>query len=248
MPREARDYIPHRGDKRPSPLGTTLFVLLRALDPLLQYTLLTTFSRPQTPSFSSLTPLHLTLLTLSLLSALKQILWILFLSYEYMPAAGALGVCLFNSLCNSLNTVAFTYTYTSTSTTIFHPTTLLGLALFTTGLTLELVSETQRRLFKSSLPPSTPSSSPPKLYTSGLFSLIRNPNYAGYALWRTGYAVVGGGLVLGAVVGGFVVWDFVTRAVPTLEMYCERVYGGGDGGEWGRYVERVRWRLIPGVY
>lgn len=76
---------------------------------------------------------------------------------------------------------------------------------------IETVSEIQR---KSARKPGLP-------YTKGLWSLSRHPNYLGYTLWRTGYAIAAGGWIWGLASGALFSWDFVTRGIPVLEDYCE---------------------------
>ena len=87
--------------------------------------------------------------------------------------------------------------------------------MYLLGTVLERYSEVQRKAFKSK---------PEKYgkpYSDGLFGVARNINYSGYTLMRTGFALVCGGWVWGAVMGSIVFSDFAFRAVPWLEGYCE---------------------------
>ena len=227
-----------RGTRRPTPVGRTVFIVLRALDPLLQYSILAhgTLSslphslglRTHAPGLATntglavidsfgLSPYRLALLGMAVGSAAKQIYWAGIISAEEMPAGAALEVALFNSVSNAFNSLAFTCVALSASApgSAFPPVPLLGgAALYAVGLALEWWSEVQRAAFKAS------SANAGKPFTGGLWSLARHVNYGGYTLWRAGYALAGAGWAWGAFVGSFFVWDFSTRAVPILERYC----------------------------
>lgn len=95
----------------------------------------------------------------------------------------------------------------------------------------------QRKLFKSQ------SKNRGRPYGGGLWAYATNINYGGYTLWRAGYAAVAGRLGWGGLVGAFVGSDFMKRAIPSMDRYCEERYGR----EWVRIRERTPYRLIPGV-
>ena len=92
---------------------------------------------------------------------------------------------------------------------------ILGILFFDLGLTIETASELQRRAFKRD-PRNTG-----KPFSRGLFGLARNINYGGHILWKMGNALAAGGWVWALLVGGFYLYDFVTRGVPVLDGYCE---------------------------
>lgn len=127
-----------RGVKGPSPAGTTAFVGLRALDPLLQYHILahgvgTSFlarlglsTVPLSVSVVTRTGLklidqlglpldRLLLLGMAVGSAAKHILWVTYLSKEEFPVRNALPISAYNTLCNSLNSLLLLAAATSAS-------------------------------------------------------------------------------------------------------------------------------------
>ena len=192
--------LPGRGEYKNTPLGTSLFVGLRAIDPLLQRYIL--LSNPLATFFPSLglsqsslrpglgsalsiglTPFQSVFWAMSIGSALKQIIWILYVSNEAMYPASSLMICAFNTLFNSINSMLATadlpYQYRPQQIYV-------GGALFAIGILTELVSELQRKRFKDD------PTNKGKAYSGGLFSLARSINYGGYTLWRGGY--VSGGL------------------------------------------------------
>jgi protein-S-isoprenylcysteine O-methyltransferase Ste14 len=228
----------NRGSKKSNVLGTGLFVGLRALDPLLQYGILThqigssllgKVGLQQLPmglgtntgtviDKLGLSPYRLILLTMAAGSAAKQIYWVLFTAeYEWPPEA-ALPVVAYNSLVNSINSLLFTTALASASLSsneTFPQTPLLvGSVLYVAGILVEAISETQRRNFKRD------PKNKGKPCTTGLWSVARHINYSGYAFWRSGYALASGGWIWGASFFAFQMGDFVSRAIPVLNEYC----------------------------
>ena len=191
----SNDLVIGRGQRKSTPLGTSLFVGLRAIDLLLQrYILLVNplaalapilglsgasshASNSPSPS-TALTPLQSVIWAMSIGSALKQIIWILYISNEPMSPTLASMICAFNTVFNSINSLLATanlpYQYVPKQT-------YFGGALCVVGILLELVSELQRKRFKDD------PANKGKPYAGGLFSLARSINYGGYTLWRSGY-------------------------------------------------------------
>ncbi|CAO2647399.1 Nn.00g083210.m01.CDS01 [Neocucurbitaria sp. VM-36] len=255
-----RDLIA-RGDYTPTPEGKVTFFLLRGIEPFLQYSILahglgtSTLHRlglrtlpPGLPARTGislidgleLSPYRLVLLGMAVGAAVKQNIWVSALSGEPMPVGGAVVVGAFNALFNSLSSYAFLLSATSASTESDFPQSslIIGSSLYVVGILTELVAEIQRKRFKSDR------RNKGKAYTGGLWKFARHINYGGYTLWRTGYAIAGGGYVLGAVVGAFFFADFATRAVPILNEYCEKRYGAA----WEKFKQDTPYRLIPYVY
>lgn len=266
-----KDII-HRGVKRPSPGGTATFIGLRALDPILQHQLLA-----HGLGASFLTKLGLTAIPLSAAtvtrtgiklldrlglplervllvamavgSATKQIFWLTYLSEEEFPASSALAVSVYNTLCNSVNSLLFIAAATSASRWT-KPLTLplgngrvalpvaVGALLYVVGMVLETGSEYQRKQFKQD------PSHKGKLCRTGLWSWARHINYGGYTLWRTGYALAAGGWIAGAVVALMQAGNFAASGTVSLDSYMSTKYKD----QWGRYKEDVPWKLLPGVY
>ncbi len=115
---------------------------------------------------------------MSIGSALKQIIWILYISNEPMYPGGASMICAFNTVFNSINSLLAT---ASLPHQYLPQQVYLGGAMYLVGIFLELVSELQRKRFKDD------PANKGKPYAGGLFSLARSINYGGYTLWRGGY-------------------------------------------------------------
>ncbi|KAI9720343.1 MAG: hypothetical protein M1828_005727 [Chrysothrix sp. TS-e1954] len=262
-----RDII-NRGSKNPNILGSTTFIGLRAIDPYLQYTILTgqasipilstlglRFLSPGPVSTTGyalldnlqLSPYRLTLLSMAVGASAKHILWKLFIGQEEMPVAPAAFMGASHTAVNSINTLLVVCSATSIAAgrgegagSRDWPAVPLavGAALFATGLITEFVAEVQRAAFKRK------PENEGKPYTAGLFSLARHINYGGYAMWRTGFALAGGGYVWGAVTAGLGAWGVATRKIPLLDEYCSTRYAD----MWGDYKAQTPYRLLPYIY
>lgn len=250
-----------RGDYTPTPAGKATFFLLRAIEPALQYGILAhgigtpilhrlglRTLPPGLPAHTGipaidrlgLSPYRLVLLGMSVGSAIKQDIWVTLLSGEPMPVVPAIQVSLFNAFFNSVSSYAFLLSPTSASKDSVFPQTplIVGGTLYTVGILTELVAEIQRKRFKAD------PKNKGKAYTGGLWQFARHINYGGYTIWRAGYALAGGGWVLGALVGALFAIDFSTRAIPVLNEYCEKRYGDA----WEKFKQQTPYRLIPFLY
>lgn len=253
----------NRGDYSPNLSGSITFIGLRSLDPILQYSILghglgtATLHRiglrtlplgtPTNLGISAidslgLSPYRLILLGMAVGSAVKQNVWQATISLENLSVSTAVMVSIFNTVINSLNSYMFLVSSTSASLSNqekFPQTPLLiGSAMYIVGLSTEYISELQRRRFKDD------PKNKGKPYTGGLWKYARHINYGAYTIWRAGYALAAGGWVWGAVVGGFFFWDFASRAVPSLNEYCEKRYGK----DWETFKSQTKWKLLPGIY
>lgn len=192
-----------RGKAASTPLGTTMFVGLRALDPILQRLILQSDPLANLHSPSSLrmgalygedlirtgglnlTPLQTVLWAMSVGSAMKQIYWILGTAKEPMYTSGAVLISMFNTVNNGLNTLLFTL---AASNPTWSPLSLyVGAAFYTVGILVEPIAETQRKIFKDD------PENKGKAYSGGLFGMARNINYGAYTMWRGGMALAAGG-------------------------------------------------------
>lgn len=253
----ARDMVRGRGERGPSPIGTTIFVGLRALDGFVLQRALQVwdpmpalvsrlgFATPPPPpsggatlasSDHDLTPFQAVIWAMSIGSAVKQIIWILAVSKEPMYADGAVIISLFNTVVNSFNTLAFTLAGANPT---WSPAVLYAsIPLYVSGILIELVSEIQRKRFKDD------PKNEGKAYSGGLFSYARSINYFGYMVWRGAFAMAGGGFVWGTLVASTFAWDFCTRAIPVMDRYC----AGRYGEQWKEIKRRVPYAFCPGVY
>ncbi|RMZ68134.1 hypothetical protein GMOD_00004333 [Pyrenophora seminiperda CCB06] len=247
-----------RGDYTPTPAGKATFVLLRAVEPYLQYSILahglgTSLLHgvglktlpPGLPARTGislidrlgLSPYRLALFGMAVGAAVKQNIWVTTLSGEPMPVGGAIGVSIFNGVFNTVASYAFLVSATSASTEsdFPQPALLIGGSMYVVGIVTELVAEIQRKRFKAD------PKNKGKVYAGGLWSFARHINYGAYTIWRAGYAMAGGGYALGALVGAFFTWDFTTRAIPILNEYCEKRYGA----QWEEFKRNTPYKFLP---
>ncbi|CAD0092013.1 unnamed protein product [Aureobasidium vineae] len=266
-----------RGIKQSSPLGTGLFIGLRSLDPVLQYGLLAKgIAAPaiyklggktlaQGPPVTNallgglaLSPYRLILLGMAAGSAIKQNYWLVGICQEEFPPLSAVEVSVFNTVFNSVNSLLFTCSMTSASVNGEHfPQTplLVGSALYLVGIFTETFSEWQRLQFKKN------PANKGKVYTGGLFRFARHINYAGYTLWRAGYALAAGGWTWGAIVGAFFSYNFISDGIPELNRYCQERVSCPQakycftanttfqyGEQWQNYRKQTPYKLFPYIY
>ena len=227
-----------RGIYRSNLLGTAAFCGSRLADPFLQYHILqhgwgsalverlggsTLAKGPPVVTHTlldrvvGLSQYRSILLGMSALAALKQTLHHALVQREEMPPGFSLGIGAANAALNSANDVLFIAAQTSASVNGDFPQTplVLGASLFGVGLAVEAVSEVQRHVFKRD------PANRGKLYDRGLFALSRHVNYFGYMLWRTGYAMAGGGFVWAAATAGMLAYAFVKNSIPELQDYLQ---------------------------
>lgn len=152
-----------------------------------------------------------------------------------MSPSFATAVGAFNSITNSLNTLSFAFAAVNPtwSETSFYA----ALPVFTLGIAVENISEIQRKAFKDD-PKNTG-----KLYTGGLFGVVRHPNYLGYMLWRSSFALATGGWAWAAVNIAAFWFSFTQQAIPELDAYSTRKYGE----QWAAVKRKVPYAFFPGV-
>ncbi|KAF3061971.1 hypothetical protein GL218_04212 [Daldinia childiae] len=187
-------------------------------------------------------------------SAAKQIYWQTVLSYESFPAGAAAAVALYNTVMNSTNGVLSLASSTSSlfsqpQITIALPflssspvdiplSTLLGLCMYVFGLSLETVSEAQRKAFKDA------PENKGKVCKVGVWRWARHVNYLGYSLWRGGYTMVATGWIGGLVMTAWQMWDLSYRAAGVLDDYCTNKYKE----QWAQFKREVPYKILPGIY
>ncbi|NUU07265.1 DUF1295 domain-containing protein [Leifsonia sp. C5G2] len=114
--------------------------------------------------------------------------------------------------------------------------TIAGVALYLFGSWMNTFSELQRRSWKA-----RPENSG-HLYTRGLFSWCRHPNYLGDTLLFTGFAAVTGSWVA-LVIPAIMALGFVFAAIPALDKRLREHYGD----EFDRWAGKTA-RYIPLVW
>lgn len=240
----------HRGPDS-SYFGTSFFTILRALDPVLQYGIITRhwgisylpgliggalISTTSSTTFFHLPPYQRLILFMSIGTTIKQVFWAIFITQQELPITHAIAISVFNSVFNSLNTALSSWSLTCAfnsphvSVSVLNaPSILIGTLLYTVGILTETISEIQRYRFKKN------PQNAGKPYSDGLFGWARNINYGmlgfaqnnliilgGYALWRSGFAWTAAGPIWGLLIGAFFFRDFAVRGVPELNDYCQK--------------------------
>lgn len=243
---------PGRGQRFASPIGTSLFIILRASDIALQYFLLkrTVFLRLDgdlrgnnnqlstaigSKTFS-LPNDRVAILLFSVAAFLKHVYWVLVTNQEPMYASPAIIISTVNWIVSTLHTAAFSFA--STNSFYRLPSDIyIGWGIAVLGLSIDVWSETERRIFKDR------NRNHRVVYTQGLFRYARHINYTGFIIWRAGQAWAAGGLLWGLFWGGLFTVDFLTAGIPDLEDYMSTKYGK----QWEVAKHQVRYLLLPGV-
>jgi protein-S-isoprenylcysteine O-methyltransferase Ste14 len=246
-----------RGERRSTPLGAAVFVGLRALDGfILQRALqvldpvpdllnMLGYAAPPLPpaggavltsSDHNLTPFQAVIWAMSIGSAAKQIIWVVYIRKEPMDVGNAILISSYNTLLNSLNTMAFALA--TVNPTWSERSMYIAVTLYATGILTELISELQRKSFKDN------PKNDGKPYAGGLFGLARNINYFGYTIWRSAFALAGGGFIWAGLTCAALSCDFCFRAIPVLNDWCTKRYGE----QWQQVKKKVPYVFCPGVY
>ncbi|KAL6243966.1 hypothetical protein RBB50_008835 [Rhinocladiella similis] len=244
-----------RGSRGTNLLGTAIFIGLRAVDPYFQRHLLL---NPPLPGWArhlglpvprpaltgglpvagtGMTPFQSVIWAMSVGAAAKHTFWAAAVANEPMAPSAALIVGLFNAACNTINTLAFDLS--AENPAYFPPWSVyVGASMYVVGIACETVCEVQRKRFKRD------PKNEGKVYSGGLFGVVRHAPYAAYTLWRTGYAVAAGGPVWGALAAAWFLYQFANRSVPLLDKYMIERYGE----QWAQIKKMVPYALIPGVW
>lgn len=82
------------------------------------------------------------------------------------------------------------------------------------------------------------------MYTGGVWGLVRHPNFLGFTIWRTAFATAAGGWGFGLLALAMFAYILCGTSVRVLEGYMDRAYGK----EWKRATEKVRWKMVPGIW
>ena len=242
QPKDWMDAMLSR-EKKPSPLGTAIFVGIRAADVALQYGILrqgwgmklvsvlggtpVPFATPRDSALVHLGlgpyPAFVTLMTA--VGAAEHIIWAIGIKeYELSPYA-AVVISGFEVIVNTANTVLACWSLTSQAPSMdvqsvqlsqvvtSSPAIVIGTSLFAVGIGIQLAAEFQRSIFKSK------PESKGKPYGGGLWSFATHINYGAFTLWRSGYALSTGGPTWAVLTFAAFFYDFTQRAIPSLDTY-----------------------------
>lgn len=83
-----------------------------------------------------------------------------------------------------------------------------------------------------------------KVYTGGVWGVIRHPNFLGFTIWSTAFATAAGGWGFGLLALAMFAYILCGTSVRVLEGYMDGAYGK----EWQRATEKVRWKMVPGIW
>ncbi|KAI5366330.1 hypothetical protein Slin15195_G078510 [Septoria linicola] len=224
--------------KESSPLGASVWYLVRSLDIPLQYWLLTSGAGIRLLDWTGLRPVPQAVVSgeylglsayyaliegMAVGSSAKQIYWKAFIGEQRFPASFALIVAIYNSVLNSINVLLALWAVASQSNggiasivTASSLSVKVGVLLYAAGLFVEWYSEIQRKQFKAD------GRNDGKPYADGLWSLATNINYGGYTLWSVGFALVCGGCI--------------NRASPSMDAYSQKRLGISAGYMIGEQV------------
>ncbi|KAJ3146446.1 hypothetical protein HDU86_008498 [Geranomyces michiganensis] len=221
--------------------GKAAFVLFKAANPVLQYLI---FARgwghsifallgrsPACPHIGMLSPKQKVLVGVAMLGAARQVFWCLCINESPLSPLDAAHIAVFDLLADSSNSVLSL----ASSAWNLGPSEWWGSAAVLVGSVIESLSELQRKWFRAEKTSS--------LQVNGLWRWARHVNYAGFLIWRSGYAAITG--------NSYAFWNpglhlchFAVSAIPLLERYQELKYGE----EWARYKRQTPYKLLPYVW
>lgn len=107
--------------------------------------------------------------------------WLAFTNTYAFPLSQSLNIVLYNLFADSFNTLSAAHALAcSPRPTVLGWKQWAGIAMFATGLLIETLAESSRKRFKKD------PKNKGKIDDTGLWSIVRHPNYMGYTLWRSG--------------------------------------------------------------
>jgi protein-S-isoprenylcysteine O-methyltransferase Ste14 len=267
------DFFPYRGQYGGSTIGAALFVAVRAAVPVIFYTLLapptsslsvfSTFpgAYPSSPPPSSPGSSSVPFIPSSVLFPLSSALGlppystILFLGAvlpsisfsfyntlwrrEKFPLLGQGGSFQVTTQVNMMDVMhAFLFFYTASRNPTWSPTIFTYTpVLFILGLSLQVLADHSKYLFRKD------PKNKGKVLHSGVWGIVRHPNFLGFTIWRVAFATAAGGWAFGLLILAGFVYLFKNTSIPILEGYMAKTYGK----QWDVTVEKVKWKMIPGI-
>ncbi|KAJ7042866.1 hypothetical protein C8F04DRAFT_1075032 [Mycena alexandri] len=259
-PQPRGHFSEHRVNPNISVPGTITFVLGRVSDAPLQYLIFTqgwavkgltavglrasNLLITAGPGVAGLGPIPTLLTGMYAVAGLRHGYWVLFTNTYHWPPSAALQVVAYNTVLNTVNTLVAVNALTSSPYPILGDFTdcmgwkqWAGLALFAIGISVEIIAEESRKHFKKD------PRNKGKIDDTGLWSVVRHPNYLGYTLWRAGITLTTGSLIATAALTVFQVLAFTSGGIPGISGYMSAKYGQ----QWKDYTRRVPSAIIPGI-
>jgi protein-S-isoprenylcysteine O-methyltransferase Ste14 len=150
---------------------------------------------------------------------------------------GSLQITTQVNLTDIMHGLLFVYTASRNPTwspTVFSFTPIV----FLVGFALHVTADHSKYLFRKD------KRNKGKVLRSGVWGLVRHPNFLGFTIWRVAFATAVGGWAFGGLLLVGFGYLFANTSIPILEGYMERSYGK----EWDVTKEEVKWKMIPGVW
>ncbi|KAJ7153513.1 hypothetical protein C8R43DRAFT_1002303 [Mycena crocata] len=196
------------------------------------------------PGVAGLGPVPTLLTGMYAVAGLRHGYWMLFTNNFEWPYATVIKVILYNSTVNTINTLVAVNALTSAPLPILGSFTecigwkqWAGATVFAVGIVIETIAEESRKRFKKD-----PKNNR-KIDDTGLWSVVRHPNYLGYTLWRTGITLATGSLSATALMAVLHIFGLYTTEIPGIASYMATKYGQ----QWTDYKRRVPSAMIPGI-
>jgi protein-S-isoprenylcysteine O-methyltransferase Ste14 len=271
LSKDPMDFFPFRGQYEGSAAGALLFIAVRSLIPITYYAVLAPptslysifFSYPSLfPSHPPpVTNLYIPFFPSAIIEYFSKVLGLspdatlifaygtipsfLFVAYyllwrrEKLPLTGQGGSFQLTTQINLTDVIhAVLYVYTASRNPTWSPRLFsLTFPPFLIGLTLQAVSEHQKYLFRKD------KKNEGKVLRSGIWGFVRHPNFLGFTIWRVAFGTAAGGWGFGLMLVVMFGCLFTMTSIPILEKYMERY-----GAEWDATKEKVKSKMIPGVW
>ncbi|KAJ7630014.1 hypothetical protein DFH06DRAFT_1101999 [Mycena polygramma] len=196
------------------------------------------------PGVGGLGPIPTLLTGMYAVAGLRHGYWAAFTSNYKTPPSFALQVVAYNTVLNTINTLVAVNALTHSPLPILGDFTdcigwkqWAGLALFAVGIGMETVAEESRKRFKKD------PKNKGKIDDTGLWCVVRHPNYLGYTLWRAGITLTTGSIPATVVLTLMQLFAFYTASIPEISSYMSAKYGK----QWSYYKNIVPSAIIPGV-
>ncbi|KAF7363222.1 S5A-REDUCTASE domain-containing protein [Mycena venus] len=196
------------------------------------------------PGVAGLGPIPTLLTGMYAVAGIRHGYWALFTTSNYCPTGASLQIVVYNATVNIINTLVAVHALTSSHPTLGSFTDCIGwkqwagLAIFAIGISMEMIAEDSRKQFKKD------PKNKGKIDDTGLWSVVRHPNYLGYLLWRIGISLTTGSLIATTALASLQLAIFCCLGIPEISSYMVTKYDV----QWMEYKKRVPYALFPGIF
>ncbi|KAJ6519046.1 hypothetical protein C8R45DRAFT_11707 [Mycena sanguinolenta] len=196
------------------------------------------------PGFAGLGPIPTLLTGMYAMAGIRHAYWAVFTTSNYCSTSASLQIVFYNTAVNIVNTLVAAHALTSAPNSNLGSFTdfigwkqWAGLTIFAIGISMEMSAENSRKQFKKN------PKNKGKIDDTGLWSIVRHPNYLGYLLWRIGITLTTGSLVATAALASLQLAIFCFGGIPDISYYMATKYDV----QWKNYKKRVPFALFPGI-